>query len=243
MKIQLSHITDPNGCIIEFTADTLRFVDEVPALPPDNGFVWIYLDREDFETQRPLLQEAALRLGGSHLLDLHCSDLASATHPSHYDYTSVYDLIVFRRLATPAEAQAEHPEATAHSATPGNALSASNTSGPPALQRISTRAVGFLVFDRLLVSVHPAGCFTAQTFIQRYLSDALNSEGLTAALRSRLPTSPADLTLRMINVMVDSYLDMRKILTQRLDRWQSELLDPGSRFRNWPALMSARTQA
>ena len=89
--------------IIEFTADSLRFADGVPAAPPADGFTWIFLDRDDFATHRATLQDAAHLLGGSALLDLHCQDLSNANHPSHYDYTSVYDLVIFRRLATQVE--------------------------------------------------------------------------------------------------------------------------------------------
>ena len=96
------------------------------------------------------------------------------------------------------------------------------------------------MFDRLLISVHPDGCFTARAFIERYLSDAIHAEGLSAAARSRLPVSPADLMLRMVNVMVDSYLELRKQLSSQLDYWQAELLRPRSHFANWNALMIAR---
>ena len=60
--------------------------------------------------------------------------------------------------------------------------------------------------------------------------------------RQRLPTSPADLALRMINAMVDSYLDLRKVLASQLELWQADLLRANSRFDNWGALMTARTQ-
>ena len=54
-----------------------------------------------------MLQRAAQNLGGSPLLDLHLKDLGNRAHPSRYDYTSVYDLVIFRRLATEAEARTE----------------------------------------------------------------------------------------------------------------------------------------
>ncbi len=41
------------------------------------------------------------------MLDLHVKDLGNRSHPSHYDFTSVYDLVIFRRLATEAEVRAE----------------------------------------------------------------------------------------------------------------------------------------
>src|SRR4029450_10426167 len=60
--------------------------------------------------------------------------------------------------------------------------------------------------------------------------------------RSRLPASPADLMLRMINVMVDSYLELRKDLSAEMDRWQQELLSPRSETANWHAPMAARAE-
>jgi magnesium transporter len=218
--------------IVEFTPGTLRFLDGVPQQAPTDGFVWIFLDREDLHQALPAVQSAAHRLGGSALLDLHVKDLGNPTHPSHYDFTSVYDLVVFRRLATPEEVDRELA-AQGAPAEPPVALSS--------FYRIRTRAVSFVVYDRLLVSVHPHGCFTARSFISRYLSDAVQSDGLVAN-RSRLPTSPSDLMLRMVNVMVDSYLELRKQLSAEMDQWQHELLRPGSDFRGWNALMVARRE-
>ncbi len=220
--------------IVEFSPGTLRFAEEIPKQLAPDSFVWVFLDRAAFERHLPMLQEAALSIGGSGLLDLHCSDLANASHPSHYDYTSIYDLIIFRRLATTQETTSE-PHAK-------RVESKLRSLAPSAFRHISTRAVGFALFDRLLISVHPEACFTAKSFIDRYLGDAMTSEGANAAARSRLPTSPADLMLRMLNMMVDSYLDLRRQLSASLDHWQAELLNPHTRFNNWTALMSARNE-
>ena len=88
--------------------------------------------------------------------------------------------------------------------------------------------------------MHPSGCQSARTFIQRYLGDVVQSEGFGAVARTRLPASPADLMLRMINMMVDSYLELRKELGAELDAWQQELLATRSRGADWGALMMAR---
>ena len=215
--------------IVEFGAGTLRFLEQPPARLPATGFIWIYLERETLEADISLLQQAAQSLGGSPVLELHMKDLANRAHPSRYDYTSVYDLVTFRRLATDVEVRLELGESEPPRGQP-----------LAAFRRIRTRAVSFLAFDRLLVTVHPGGCFAARSFIERYLTDAVQSEGLSAAARSRLPASPADLMLRMINVMVDSYLDLRKELSAELDQWQQELLNPRARGADWGALMSAR---
>jgi magnesium transporter len=229
--------------ILEFSASSLRFLEAVPERIPDNSFVWVYLDRDDFAQHLPQVQEAAQRLGGSALLDVHVQDLQNAAHPSHYDYTSIYDMIVFRRLATPLEMQHEAQQEQAISSYHGqaNVPAKPGKKAPPILHRIGSKAVGFAVFDRLLITTHSRGCYAARNFVQRYLADAQNSVD-NAGSRSRIPSSPADLALRMINVMVDSYLDLRKELTSQLEHWQAELLKPSSRFNSWGTLMSARSQ-
>lgn len=215
--------------IVEFGAGTLRFLEHAPASAPEGGFVWIYLDRETLQSSLPALQRAAQALGGSPLLDLHLKDLGNRAHPSRYDYTSIYDVVIFRRLATEQEVRVEVGDELVPEGTPLAAFS-----------RIRTRAIGFVVFDRLLITVHPAGCQTPRTFIQRYLGDVVQSEGLNGQARTRLPASPADLMLRMINMMVDSYLDLRKVLNVQLDQWQQGLLAARSRGADWAALMTAR---
>ena len=229
--------------IIEFTGDSLRFADTLPTQAPADGFVWVYLDREEFETHRPRLQQAAQSLGGSAMLDLHCKDLANTAHPSHYDYTSIYDLIIFRRLATQLEIQTEQDHDDAISAYHSHApdIPKKRHTDAPDFNRISSKPVGFVVFDRLLISVHTRGCYAAKSFVERFLADAKFSVD-AATSRNRIPTSPADLVLRMINVMVDSYLDVRKQLTTQLERLQGELLKPESRKINWGLLMGARSQ-
>ena len=52
--------------------------------------------------------------------------------------------------------------------------------------------------------------------------------------------SPADMMLRMVSLVVDAYLDLRRDLTRQLDHWQAELINPYTRFNNWAALLEAR---
>ncbi|WP_332827741.1 magnesium transporter CorA family protein [Ramlibacter sp.] len=215
--------------IVEFGTGTLRFLEQIPTGAPESGFLWIYLDREELADKLPQLQQAAQAIGGSSLLDLHVKDMGNPAHPSHYDYTSIYDLVIFRRLATEQEVRVELGEDVANDDRPLAAFG-----------RVRTRALAFVVFDRLLVTVHPAGCQSARSFIQRYLGDVVYSEGLSAAARSRLPSSPADLMLRMVNVMVDSYLELRRALSAEMDDWQQGLLGPDGGAADWGALMTAR---
>ena len=228
--------------IIEFTAGSLRFVDAAPERAPDDGFVWIYLDRTDFVRHLADVQAAAQRLGGSALLDVHVKDLASDSHPSHYDATSVYDMVIFRRLATLAEVQRDQEQVNAIASYHAHGVGASALTKPlvpEAFSRIDSRAVGFAIFDKLLISVHPAGCYTANSYVQRFVADAKLAVD-TAGTRNRVPQGPSDLVLRTINTMVDSYLDLRKDLATALENAQAELLKPDPRQDTWSAMMHAR---
>jgi len=39
--------------IVEFGAGTLRFLDQLPPRAPRDGFIWIYLEREQLEQACP----------------------------------------------------------------------------------------------------------------------------------------------------------------------------------------------
>jgi magnesium transporter len=235
--------------IIEFRGDTLRFLDQPPDAPDPQAVVWIHLDQLDFAQHKEQLQQACARLGGSALLELHCDDLANPAHPSHFDSTSVYDRLIFRRLASIQEAQAER-EAEAAAKSPSDKPSKpqppkTRPRSPKVAQtiidQVRSRAVGFVVFDRLLITVHPTGCYAAKSFVDKFLADAKFSVD-TVAARNRLPASAPDLALRMVNVMVDSFLELRKELSAQLEHWQEALLKPNHSFNNWGALMGARNR-
>jgi Mg2+ and Co2+ transporter CorA len=212
--------------VVEVTANSLRYADAPPEAAPADGFVWIYLDRADLSAHAGMLQQTAQRLGGSALLDLHLADLMSEMHPSNYDATSIYDIVIFRRLASLAEVQRD--------ALPGDAPASD------IFARIASHPVGFAIFDKLLISVHSAGCLTAQTFIERLLADAKLSVDTSAAARNRVPQSTVDLVLRMVNSMVDGYLELRKDLTAAMERVQRDLLSPRPRRSAWRDVIHAR---
>jgi Mg2+ and Co2+ transporter CorA len=200
----------------------------------ERGYLWLSLTRREFQDSLPQVQEVLQSLCGTLLLDLHVSDLLNDQLPSRYDYTSQYDLLVFRRLAA---SSGKEPTPQAEPAARG---------GPPVLRRVDTRPVGFAVFDRVLLSVHPEDGTVRDTFAAKLLAAAA-PDGRSAvpaldvrAVSARIPTGPADLMLRVINQIVDAYLDLRRELTRQLDHWQAELIDPHSRFTNWSALMDSR---
>ncbi|MDD0840425.1 magnesium transporter CorA family protein [Curvibacter sp. HBC61] len=216
--------------IFSFQGSTITETDTLPTSVPDKGHVWIACARSEFEQQQAQIQATLQRLTGLQLVDLHISDLLNQQLPSHYDYTSQYDLLVFRRLATrPAEA--------GHGAAAGLASPSQMKGGPPVLHRIDTSPVGFALFDQVLLTVHPADCSVREAFASRLLQTVSGEARPTGA---RLPSHPADLMLRLVNQMVDGYLELRRELTRQLDHWQNALLKPRTRFNNWSALLQAR---
>ncbi len=212
-------------------------IDTLPEHLPDGGYLWVACGRDEFESGLARLQSTLLALTGSVLVDLHVSDLLNAQLPSHHDTTSHYDLVVFRRLS----ARASDTPAGRAPATPLPAKP--RRSGPPILRRIDTSPVGFAVFERLLLTVHPENCAIRDQYAARLLSSRAPADSgndpRSAGARG-VPTHPADMMLRIVSQIVDGYLDLRRELTTQLDHWQTELLDPRTRFSNWSALLDAR---
>ena len=208
--------------------DRFTELDGLPDTLPATGFLWIGSARGEFERRIAAVQDHLQRWQASQLVDLHISDLLNRQLPSHYDYTSWYDLLVFRRLAAGSiggPAPADDQQATIASAR-------------RALDGIDTSPVGFALFDNVLITVHPADCAVREYFAQRLAG--LGAAGAEGRVAARLPSSPADLMLRMVNHMVDGYLDLRRLLTRQLGALQSELLSPKSRFHDWPVLLESR---
>jgi len=220
--------------IFHIHSTSITETDDLAALTaaglPAQGLVWVACARHEFEVMQNQVQAMLQSLCGQQLVDLHVSDLKNNQLPSHYDYTSQYDVLVFRRLA--AGNRATDPESSGQPLAQGP-----QRGGPPILRRIDTSPVGFAVFDRVLLTVHPTDCTVRDVYAAKLLL-AASVESRTAG--ARLPTSPADLMLRIINQMVDGFLELRRELTHQLDHWQTELLNPKARFNNWAALLEAR---
>jgi magnesium transporter len=212
-------------------------VAELPGPPealPPAGFLWIACPRRLLEVSIGELQAMLERWTGAALFEPHVSDLLNRQLPSNFDSTSDYDLLVFRRLA----------------AAPGSEKlfgTGDATGTQEALQTIDTSAVGFAVFDRVLLTVHPGDCQVRDSFAERLKAQASalaagNGGATTAEGRplSRLPASPADLMVRMVNHIVDGYLELRRLLSKQIDFLEEALFDPRSAFHHWRALLATR---
>lgn len=220
----------------------------LPRALPANAYVWIACSRTFFKSEQQQVQQTLQNLTGHQLLDLHVSDLLNGQLPSRFDLTSYYDILVFRRLAS---ASRESEPNTSLASLKGKG----KLSGPPALRRVDTNPIGFAVFDKVLLTVHPDECVIRDAYAARLLAASTQAQWASTSSphtdapevsddRSTgargIPVSPADMMLRMVSQVVDVYLDLRRELTRQLDHWQSELINPDTRFNNWSALLEAR---
>jgi Mg2+ and Co2+ transporter CorA len=179
---------------------------EVPDPLPARGYAWV-----DAHSEAPREWVATVeRLTGVTILEEHLSDAENPAHPSYFDSTRDYEMIVFRGLAV-------RPE--------------------PALDdviRIRTRPTVFFLFARCIVCVHAADSRQIPALRLRLLE--------AGRFRHRLPARPEELMLRILNGMVDRYLELRQPLTEQLETWQRELLDPRRPFHDWVSLLESRRQ-
>ncbi|MDX3906945.1 MAG: magnesium transporter CorA family protein [Pigmentiphaga sp.] len=209
--------------------------DNAAALAASKGFLWIDADADDVTPDPEAWREEIERLTGEHLHDLHLQDAINPVHPSYFDNTATYEMVVFRRIVTDVP--------TSETRIPGN-----GKTGIPLLASLRTQPVSFFVLKHALISVrhgHSTTCEEMKRRLAEQRGEIAPVERRERSLSSigplgRPPSGPAELMLRLLNGMVDKYLALRQPLTLQLDRWQRELLNPNGRFRNWLALLDAR---
>jgi Mg2+ and Co2+ transporter CorA len=211
----------------------------IPSLKTaQQGFLWIDTTVEDLVADPEGWRSRIEELTGVRLHDLHLQDAANPAHPSYFDNTASYEMVIFRRLAT-------------NESTEQNGTAIGEPGSIPLLTNLQTHPIAFFVLPRALITVRH-GDSTSCTQMKRRLNElrdpapalTIHNDGSrvlgSVGTLARAPAGPAELMLRLLNAMVDRYLAMRQPLTNQLDRWQRELLNPSGRFRNWLALLDAR---
>ncbi|GAA4032473.1 magnesium transporter CorA family protein [Actimicrobium antarcticum] len=204
-----------------------------PTSLPEDGFLWIDVTREDIAPNIEAWRDEIARVTGVTIFDLHLSDVMNLTHSSYFDSTHDYDMVVFRKLALPTNTAA----ATDLPAPRENKDDTGRI--PSALKKLLTHPVTFIVADQLLITVHARDARTINTARAKLLDYRHQSNG-SSPRNGRLPASPQEWMLRLLNLMVDQYLDLRQPLTVQIDRWQRALLNPRRPFNDWLALLDAR---
>ncbi|HWX03248.1 magnesium transporter CorA family protein [Collimonas sp.] len=220
---------------------------EIPDAVPLKGFLWIDATHEEVGADPEAWRSAIERATGVQIYDPHMTDTLNPNHPSYFDSTQDYGMVVFRKLMLNGAGGNGNSQAAASSgdkpaAAPAATIDSEGSKRkiPAALSKLATQPVTFLIMDHALVTVHERYSRTIDATRTRLLDLCNKTEKTPHAIR--LPASPEDLLLRLINAMVDQYLDLRQPLTTQLDRWQRALLDPRRPFKDWMALLDARIE-
>jgi magnesium transporter len=219
--MDIVHITSTQVVRIDVHADTL----------PSDGFFWLDATHDEVNADPAAWSAAIAHAAGVTVHELHLKDATNLAHPSYFDSTQDYAMVVFRKLtlSVTASASANRPLPPEDTADKRRI--------PPAFQKLSTEPVTLLLTDRVLATVHVAGSRTIDIMRNRLLEFRQRRDGAI-----RPPASPAELMLRLLNAMVDQYLELRQPLAAQIDRWQRALLNPRHPFRDWSTLLDARIE-
>jgi magnesium/cobalt transport protein CorA len=196
--------------------------ESLETIPPD-AFAWLDVSRSESVAD---WSRIASSLTGVTIHEAHLQDAQNERHPSTYDVASEYEVIVFRGILP---STGTHDDESSMGMRPDGKYEYGPENALPF--RIVTAPACLLLFPQLLVTVRSDQAPQTAHIRDRLLSNS-----------AKAPVSPEDLAQRILNAMIDRYLELRVPLAERLDRWQRDLLDPTRPFNDWHALLDQRTE-
>ena len=214
---------------------------ELPSVVPSQGFLWIDTTHEEVAADPEGWRDMIAAATGTLIYDPHLVDAINPAHPSYFDSTQDYGMVVFRKLSPRDSSTSDIPPTAAAVESPATVAEAGKRKPAAALSDLSTQPITFFLMGNALVTVHEHHSRTINAVRSRLLGYA-NKSSKPLHNGARLPNSPEDLMLRLLNAMVDKYLELRQPLTSQLDRWQRALLDPARPFKDWVRLLDARIE-
>lgn len=204
------------GIWTHLTQQEIRKLDNAPSTLPDEGYVWLDTQLDEDLGWVPEVENIL----GFKLDELHLEDLGNTFHPSHFDIGDGYNILIIRSLSS-------KPLFDEH-----NRLS------------IKTRPVFFVITPKLLVTFRPKDSRTfamARKFVDH--AATRNIDEIEQFLKfKRSPAGTDELMIQLVSNLVDRFLETRIEISEQLDRWQRDLLNPRKRFQDWNALLAARNE-
>ena len=196
-------------------------VQKQPIAEQEAEFIWVECSREDVVNRAEHWQQDIYAATGLWMNEYHLRDILNLEHPCAFDTLEDYDLLIFRKLITPDDQIKLDTQATEkHERVFG----------------LATTPISFMLTPQVLITVREQGNKEVESYIQRM--ETVLSRPIEEHNKPRkLPATPLDLTLRLLNNMVDGYLDLRVPLTRRVEFWQQELLQGHRRFTKWHQLL------
>ena len=197
------------------------YVQKQPIAEQEAEFIWVECSRDDVVNRAEHWQQDIYAATGLWMNEYHLRDILNLEHPCAFDTLEDYDLLIFRKLITPDDQiKLDTQSAEKHERVFG----------------LATTPISFMLTPQVLITVREQGNKEVESYIQRM--ETVLSRPIEEHNKPRkLPATPLDLTLRLLNNMVDGYLDLRVPLTRRVEFWQQELLQGHRRFTKWHQLL------
>ena len=197
------------------------YVQKQPIAEQEAEFIWVECSRDDVVNRAEHWQQDIYAATGLWMNEYHLRDILNLEHPCAFDTLEDYDLLIFRKLITPDDQIKFDTQATEkHERVFG----------------LATTPISFMLTPQVLITVREQGNKEVESYIQRM--ETVLSRPIEEHNKPRkLPATPLDLTLRLLNNMVDGYLDLRVPLMRRVEFWQQELLQGHRRFTKWHQLL------
>ncbi|WP_335998379.1 magnesium transporter CorA family protein [Acinetobacter johnsonii] len=197
------------------------YVQKQPIAEQEAEFIWVECSRDDVVNRAEHWQQDIYAATGLWMNEYHLRDILNLEHPCAFDTLEDYDLLIFRKLITPDDQIKLDTQATEkHERVFG----------------LATTPISFMLTPQVLITVREQGNKEVESYIQRM--ETVLSRPIEEHNKPRkLPATPLDLTLRLLNNMVDGYLDLRVPLTRRVEFWQQELLQGHRRFTKWHQIL------
>ena len=191
-----------------------------------DGFLWLDFDR-DVVTRAPEdWQQQILNLTGTLIDEYHLADVLNVQHPSAFDLTDDYQILIFRKLVA-------MPVVNEHNDSPSPIRQAHLSP-----TQLHTTPVSFILTERAMITVRETDSPVFDVQLQKLKNLALaQSHPDTPAKNKGMPSSSMDLCLKLLNAMIDKYLEVRAPLTAQIDHWQTALLQEKKRFTEWAQLL------
>jgi Mg2+ and Co2+ transporter CorA len=197
------------------------YVQKQPIAEQEAEFIWVECSRDDVVNRAEHWQQDIYAATGLWMNEYHLRDILNLEHPCAFDTLEDYDLLIFRKLITPDDQIKLDTQATEkHERAFG----------------LATTPISFMLTPQVLITVREQGNKEVESYIQRMETVLIHPIEEHNKPR-KLPATPLDLTLRLLNNMVDGHLDLRVPLTRRVEFWQQELLQGHRRFTKWHQLL------
>ncbi|MBS1175434.1 MAG: corA 1 [Burkholderiaceae bacterium] len=187
-----------------------------------DGFLWLDFVRDEVTRAPEQWQQQILNVTGILIDEFHLADVLNVQHPSSFDLTDDYQILIFCKLMTTVQDDKDRLLNDTH-------LSPT---------QLHTTPVSFIITEHTVITVRETDSPVFDIQLQKLKNITLTQPHADAPAKNKgMPTSSTDLCLKLLNAMIDKYLEVRAPLTAQIEHWQTALLQEKKRFTEWAQLL------